>query len=196
MAFAGMAGANARELQRHNFAVEQRNQPAHRTHEALRRLAAPVHALGPVNAGDFFGQRLGKDLGRRTTFLLHRRTEVFAFRGRDLFQRIDGDVELARKCRGCRSRCSIFVGNLQRRPGDLLGDVGLRGRDCGRENGQAARRGVGLQRGGFDKSLALQEVTHAASQFVARAIDHARGNFFGTDLEKKVRHKKQLAISN
>jgi hypothetical protein len=53
-----------------------------------------------------------------------------------------------------------------------------------------------LQRWSFNKSLALQEVADAASQFVSRAVDHARGNFFGTDLKKEVRHKKQLAISD
>src|ERR1019366_4763813 len=141
MAFAGLAGANAGELQRHNFAVEQRNQPAHRTHEALRRLAAPIHTLRPVDAGDFFGQRLGKDLRCRTPFLLHRRTEVFTFRSRDLLQSIDGEVELAREGSGCRSWYSILVGDLERRPGDLLGYVRLCGRDRGRENGEAAWRG-------------------------------------------------------
>jgi hypothetical protein len=77
----------------------------------------------------------------------------------------------------------------------LLGYVRLCGRNPGREDGKAARSGIRLQRWSVDKPLALQEVAHAASQFVASAIDHPRGNFFGTDLEKEVRHKKQLAIS-
>src|ERR1035441_1413819 len=135
MAFAGVAGANAGKLQRYNLAVKQRNQPAHLTHEALRRLAAPVHTLGPVKTGDLLGQRLGKNLSRRTAFLLYRRPEVFTFRSGDLCQRIDGDVKLARKCSGGRSWHSVLVGDLERRPGDLLGYVGLRGRDLGRENG-------------------------------------------------------------
>ena len=72
--------------------------------------------------------------------------------------------------------------------------VGLCGRNSGREHSQATRRGVGLQRRSVDKPLALQEVANAASQFLARAVDHPRGNFFGTDFKKEVRHKR--AISN
>ena len=147
MAFAGLSGANAGKLQRHHFAVEQRNQPAHRTHEALRRLAAPVHALRPVDAGDFLGQRLGKDLRRRAPFLLHRGAQVFTLRGRDLLQGIDRDVELAGKGFRGRGRRAVLVGDFERRPGDLLGDVGLRRRYARSQHGQTARGGIGLQRG-------------------------------------------------
>ena len=39
---------------------------------------------------------------------------------------------------------AILVGDLQRRPGDLLSYIRLCGRDLGRENGQAARCGICL----------------------------------------------------
>ena len=184
MAFAGVAGANAGKLQRHDFAVEQRHQPAHRTHKALGRLAAPVHVLRPVNAGDFFGQRFGKNLGCGAAFLLHGRREIFALRSRDLLQRIDRDVDLAREGFGRGSRHSVFVGDLERRPGTCSRDVGLRSSNSGGEHGQAAWSGVRLRRAGaVDQALALQQFADAASQFLARAVDHPGGNFFGTDFE-------------
>ena len=141
---------------------------------------------------------LGSDSARISAagrpFLLHRGGQVFTLGSGDLLQGIDRDVELAGEGLGRGSRHSILVGDLERRPGDLLGDVGLRGRDAGSQHGQAPRSGIGLQRRSFDKPLALQQIANAASQFVAGAIDHPRGNFFGTDFEKEVRHRE--AISN
>ena len=158
------AGANAGKLQRHNLAVQQRNQPAHRTHKALRRLAPPVHALCPVNAGDFLRQRLRKDFSRRAAFLLHGRGEIFALRSRDLLQSVDRNIQLAREGFGSGSRRAIFVGDLERRPGDLLANVGLRGRNSSGEHRKAARSGERLDRRTLRQSFALQEIAHAARQ--------------------------------
>jgi len=36
----------------------------------------------------------------------------------------------------------------------------------------------------------LQQVGDATRQLLARGVDHAGGNFFGTDFEQEVRHKK------
>ncbi len=115
MAFAGAAGANAGKLQRHHFAVQQRDQPAHRAHEALGRLAAPVHVLRPVNAGNLFRQCLRQNVGSGAAFFLHGRGQILALRRRDFLESADRDVDLLRKGFGSGRRRTVLVGDLQRR---------------------------------------------------------------------------------
>src|ERR1035441_9922181 len=55
---------------RHDFAVEQRDHPAHRADESFGRLATPIHALRPVETGDFFGERFRKNFAGRAPRLL------------------------------------------------------------------------------------------------------------------------------
>ncbi len=142
MAFAGVAGADARELQRHDFAVEQRDQPAHRAHEALGRLAAPVHVLRPVDAGDFFRQRFGQNVGAARPFFCTVAARYSPL-GVVIFSSAStGTFTLRAKASAAGVGVAIFVGDLQRRAGHLLADVGLRDGDSGCQHGQPSRRGV------------------------------------------------------
>ena len=109
---------------------------------------------------------------------------------------VNRDVHLAGESFGSGSRRAVFVGDLERRPGDLLADVGLSaaGHTLSYDR-QPPRRGVGLIAGLLREALTLQQFADAPRQFVPRAVDHSGGNFFGTDFEKEVRHKGELAIS-
>ena len=188
---------NAGELQRHDFAVEQRHQPAQRTHEALGRLAAPVHVLRPVDSGNFFGQRLGKNLSRRAAFLLHRRGEIFALRRGDLLQRVDRNVHFACEGFGSGRRCSVFVRDLERRTRDLFADVGLGCGDAGGQDGQPARRGIGCRcRLSPRRSRCKRSPTRCASSSRAPSIMRAGISSVPISRRKSDIEKKQLAISD
>ena len=89
MAAARVAGRDAGDLERNNCGIEQRHNPAHRAHEALRLACAPVHVLGPVEGEHFFGQFGGQDLGGGAARALDRRADVFALGRRDLFESLD-----------------------------------------------------------------------------------------------------------
>ena len=75
----------------------------------------------------------------------------------------------------------------------LLASVGLREGNSRGQQGQPSRSGVGLHGRVIAQPLALQQLADPARQLFARAVDHAGGDFFGTDFEKEV-HK--AAISN
>ncbi len=70
----------------------------------------------------------------------------------------------------------------------LLGNVGLRCGEAADEHGDAAGRGEGLRRAGprtfaeDREPLAGDEFADAALQLFGGGGNHARGNFFGTDL--------------
>ena len=155
MTVTGVASANAGKFQRHHFAIKQRDQPAQRTHEALGRLAAPVHALGPIDTGNFFRQQLGKDLRGRSSLFQHCGGEIFALGRGDFLQGVHRYVRLTGEGLGSGRRDSIFIGNFEGRPGELLANVGLGGSDAGSEHGQPPRSGVGLNRGAIGEPLAL-----------------------------------------
>ena len=153
-------------------------------------------SIAPVNAGNFFGQGLGQDLSRTAPLLPNGGGEIFALRSRDLFQSAERNIQLAREGFGSGSRRTIFVGNLERRSGDLLAEVGLRSRNSSSEHGKPPRGRERLQIWPLRQSFALQEVADTARQFIASGVNHTRGNFFGADFEKEVRHKKRLATSD
>ena len=113
------------KLQRNRFLVEHRHQPAHRTHKALVRLA-PVHILRPVDRGNFLGQILRQNLGRAPAFLRDLRGQIFALRSRDLLQLRNVDASLLGERMRRRRWLTIFICDVHRRPGDLLGHIRLR----------------------------------------------------------------------
>src|SRR5271170_3728330 len=76
-----VAGSDSGELDRNHLVVEQCEQPAHRANEAFRLAWAPVHILGPVKRGEFFGKLSGKDSGRGLPFAENLGGNVFAFGG-------------------------------------------------------------------------------------------------------------------
>ena len=92
--------------------------------------------------------------------------------------------------RGGRRR-SVLVSDLERRPGYLLADVGLGGRYSRSDHGQPPGRGVGLNFRRIGQAFAFQNIADTPGKFLTCAINHARGNFFGTDFEKEVRHRKK-----
>ena len=111
------AGANAGKLERHDFAVEQGHQPAHRAHEALRRLAAPVHVLGPVDAGDLLGQRFGENLAPRDGLSSCTLAARYSPLGVVTFSSAStGTLTFSRKSSAAGVGCSIFVRDLSDGP--------------------------------------------------------------------------------
>ena len=127
---------------------------------------------------------------RRPAFLLHGGGKILALGSRDLFQCVHWHVDFAREGLGGRSWRAIFVSDFEGGTGDLLANIGLRGRDTSGEHSKAARGGERVDVRILGQPLALQKIAHAARQLLARAVDHARGDFFGADLEKEVRHKR------
>jgi hypothetical protein len=55
--------------------------------------------------------------------------------------------------------------------------------DTASQNGQPAGRRVCLEDGAVSQAFAEQQIGGTSRKFVARAIDHPRGNLFDTDLE-------------
>ncbi len=64
MSARGAAGGDAAELEGNDLVIEQGDQPAHGTHEALGLAGTPVHILGPVERGDFLGDEFGEKVER------------------------------------------------------------------------------------------------------------------------------------
>ncbi len=134
VAFAGAARDDASEFDRDDLGVQERDHPAERADEALGGFAAPVHALGPVDSGDFFGQQLGQDFGGGATFLLYGGGEIFTLGVGDFFQRGDGHASLFRKGFGGWSGDAILKGNLEGWSGKLLLYIRLLGGDIAGQN--------------------------------------------------------------
>ena len=64
----------------------------------------------------------------------------------------------------------------------LLGDVRLRGGEAVSDDSNAARRGKASTVAVAAETLAGDKLGDAALQLLGGGGDHARGNFFGTDL--------------
>ena len=171
---------NAVKLQRNRLPIEHRDQPAYRTHEALVGLL-PVHILGPVNGGEFFGQALGENLSRAAAFFRDLGGDVFALGGGYSFQLSDVNAGLLGKCVGSRCRLAILICDVDRRPGDLLDDVGLRSCDSGRHHGQPPRA-IEVRDFTARQPLTGQQRGDALAQFFGRRANHPRRNLFASDL--------------
>ena len=133
-----LASQDAEHFQRNHLFVEHRDQPAHGADEKFSALA-PVHIFRPVQTGDFFGQRFGQNLSRCTALALHRGSQVFALGRSNFFELVDIHADFFRERVGGGRGLSIFERDLRGGPGDLLGDIGLRGGNTRRDDRQAAR---------------------------------------------------------
>ncbi len=177
MAFAGVAGGDASEFDGDDLVVEEGDHPADGADEALGGFAAPVHALGPVDSGDFLGQQFGQDFAGGAAFLLDGGGEVFALGVGDFFQRGDGDSGLSGEGFGGRSGHAILKGNLEGWAGKLLLHIGLLGRDIARQNGDATGRGERFDGGIFGQPLASEQVSWCGAK-VRRAPRRSCGREF------------------
>ncbi len=171
---------NAIELERNRLSIEHRDQPPHRTHEALGRLA-PVHILRPVDGGEFLRQKLGKNLRRAATLLRDLGREVFALRSSNSFQVGNVDASLLGEGVGRRSGLAIFVCDVDGRSSNLLDHVGLRGGNAGGQDCKAPRS-VEVSDLASRQSLAAQQRYNTLAQFVRGGVNHPRRNFFASDL--------------
>ena len=110
------------ELDRHDLAAKEREQPADGPREPCVA-AAPALGLGPLDTLDDPCEQSGKDLDRRDTLLLDRRVDVGAVLVVDDRQRLDGDALAARETLGGLGRRAVLgERRLDRRS--------LRGVDC------------------------------------------------------------------
>src|SRR4029077_16525461 len=109
-------GAHSIKLQRDGLGVQHRHQPAYRTYEALARLA-PVHALGPVNGSDLFGQGLGENLARGASALGDFRYQVLALLSCAALHLGNFDTSLFRERMGGSGRLPVLEGDTHRRTG-------------------------------------------------------------------------------
>ena len=189
MAAALIAGGDAGDFKRYDVGVEQGDYPADGADETLGLAGAPVHILGPVNGEDFFGEFGGEDFGGGAAGALHRCADIIAFRVGDFLERGDVDASLFCECFGGLGGRAVFEGDGPRGAGELLFAVGLLGEDAVARDGEAARRGIGCNlRAGLEQTLAGEQVIQAAAEFGFRGGDHAGGNFFEAEFEKKRCH--------
>ncbi len=96
----------------------------------------------------------------------------------------DFDSNLFGKGDGGLRGLAVFVSVGEARSEKLLGNVRLRGCDAVSDDGYATRRGEGLHGGAglVRQTLASDEVSDALLQVGCGGGDHARRDFFGTNL--------------
>jgi hypothetical protein len=70
----------------------------------------------------------------------------------------------------------------------LFGHIRLRGGNVDGQNSQAARGIERIDRACGQKAFTIQQFMHTLAKFQRRGVNHARRNFFATDLEQKIRH--------
>ena len=179
MAVGGAAGSLAGEGDGDDLFAEQAGEPEDGADEALGLAGAPVHILGPVDAGDLFGELGGDHFSSRAAAFERGGGEVFALRRGDGLEFGDGDAGLAGEGFGGGRGKAVLEGDLDGGAGGLFGDVGLLGQDVADEDGEAARSGVGMRDGvSADELLTGEEGEGALEQFGLRGGEHAGGNFF------------------
>ena len=187
MAAAGVACLDARDFKRNDLRIEQRYEPAHRTHQALRLAGAPVHVFGPVESKHLLGQLGAQQLRCGTACALDGRAHILAFGRGHFFQIANGNSGLLRKGLCGRRGRALFERDLPRGAGELLFSIGLAGEHALGQHGQAARRGVGGDAGALgQQALAGEQVGDAAAQFGLGAGNHAGGNFFKTEFKQEI----------
>ena len=144
MSARGAAGGDAAEFEGDDLVVEQGDEPAHGTDEALGLAGTPVHVLGPVEGGDLLGDEFGEEIERGAAFFDHVGGEVFALGRGGRGERFERDSGFFGEGDGGLGGLSVLVGMGGGGAEKLLGNVGLRGGEAADEDGDAARRGEGF----------------------------------------------------
>ena len=128
-----------------------------------------------------FGKSFGKNFRRAATLLRDLGREVFALRSSNSFQLGNVDASFLGEGVGRRSGLAILICDVDRRSGNLLDDVGLRGGNAGGQD-RKAPRSVEVSDLASRQSLAAQQRYNTLAQFVRGGVNHPRRNFFAPDL--------------
>ena len=142
----GAAGGDAAELKGNDLVVEQGDEPADGTDEALGLAWTPVHALGPVEGGDFLGDEFGEEVERGPAFFDHVGGKILALGRGGLGELSQRDSGFLGEGDGGLSGLAVFVGVGGGGSQKLFGNVRLRCGKAAHQHGDAARRGKGLRR--------------------------------------------------
>ena len=182
----GVAAFHAGDLERHDLAVEGRDDGMQRAHPA-EAAVAPAHGFGPGQFLDRFGKKFGEHVGGGAALAVdHRDVEVALGIGA-LLALVERDAGRFQKA------FDRLFGRVDARAFLLFGDVGLLGGQAGDRERQAARAGKAAD--AFEHQAAVGERADDEALQVLRGLRlHARGDFFGEELEEKVRHSSRRAL--
>ena len=183
-----IAGAHSGKFQREDLAIEHGHQPAHRTHEPLRRAAAPIHVLRPINGADDPRQGLSDYFRCRLPFARDVRGQIFALRRLNFLQLRNRHACFLRKCFRCGRWPAIAIRNLGRRPLQHFFFVGLPRAHSRYQQSQPSGGCEDIRRRENLQFRLIQKLCHALTKLIRRRIKHARRNLFASDFQQKVRH--------
>ena len=181
MAARDVARLDSVKFQWNSLVVQHRNQPAHRPHEPLCRLA-PIHVLRPIDRRNFLGKIFGQNVGRAPAFFGDFRGQIFALGRADLLQSRYVHASLSGKGMSCRGWFTILIGDIHRRSGDLLRCVRLGRRNSLSHRRQSPRR-IEMDDFAGRQAFPDQQSGDALAQFLRGRVDHPRRNLFATDLK-------------
>jgi hypothetical protein len=176
VAFGGVAGGDAVDLERDHGAVEQGDDPLQRADPA-QRPGAPAHRLGPGEGADDLVDHLGDQVGGGAALAAdHGEQDAVP-----LGELVAGQAGLAQEAVQRLFR-GVGAGALE-----LLLAVRRGGGQTLDHEGQAARAGEGGE-GVIRQAGGLEAVGGHPLEIARGAGLHARGDFFGEEFEEELGH--------
>jgi len=139
MSARGSARGDSAEFNGNDFVIEEGDEPAHGTNETLRLAGTPVHTLGPVKRGDFFGHEFGEKLEGGAAFANDVGGNILTLGRGGGSELADFDSNFLGEGNGGLGGLAIFVSVGCAGAEELLGNVWLRGLESVGDDGDAAR---------------------------------------------------------